>query len=150
MTQLSALEQLVAEAQDGGEVSEVIRPAAVLSEESARAVLAGLSDRDIQNDGEWSTQPARWERFQRLAGPAAPRIGEMVGYIQVIYGQPTRYDITLYRVVITPAGSRVGWTVQSLCDEALAHAGLTLATCPRASMKPPPKPFRMRDQRSAD
>lgn len=143
MAELSALEQLVAEAQDGGEVSEVIRPAAVLTEQSARTVLAGLADKDIQNDGEWSTQPARWERFERLTGPGAGRVGEMVGYIQVVYGQPTRYDITIYRVVITPTGSRRGWTVQSLCDEALAHAGLTLATCPRASLKPPPRPFQM-------
>jgi len=35
-----------------------------------------------------------------------------------------------------------GWTVESLCDEALGFGGLTLATCPRADLKPPPKPFR--------
>jgi hypothetical protein len=33
-------------------------------------------------------------------------------------------------------------TVASLCDEALKFGGLTLATCPRADLKPPPQPFR--------
>jgi hypothetical protein len=37
-------------------------------------------------------------------------------------------------------------TVQSLCDEALQHGGLTLDTCPRADLKPPPLPFRMGDR----
>jgi hypothetical protein len=39
---------------------------------------------------------------------------------------------------------RNGWSVTSLCDEALGYADLTLATCPRADVTPPPKPFRMR------
>jgi hypothetical protein len=33
-------------------------------------------------------------------------------------------------------------TVASLCDEALQFGGLTLETCPRADLKPPPQPFR--------
>jgi hypothetical protein len=32
--------------------------------------------------------------------------------------------------------------VESLCDEALAFGGLDLATCPRATLQAPPKPFR--------
>jgi len=65
-----------------------------------------------------------------------------IGTVQVAYGTPTRYEITIYRVTITEFGGRAGWTVASLCDEVLASGGLTLASCPRAELTPPPKPFR--------
>ena len=61
-----------------------------------------------------------------------------------MYGRPGRYDITVFRVTITRAGSATGWTVQSLCDEAFAYGGLTLAGCPRATLAAPPQPFRHR------
>jgi hypothetical protein len=62
--------------------------------------------------------------------------------LQVAYGTPTRYEITIYRATITTFGTVHGWTVESLCDEALDFGNLTLANCPRADLKPPPKPFR--------
>ena len=42
---------------------------------------------------------------------------------------------------MTAYGLRQGWTTTSLCDEAFAHAGLTLADCPRATLNPTPRPF---------
>jgi hypothetical protein len=45
-------------------------------------------------------------------------------------------------VTVTPVGTAAGWTVEKLCDEPLGYGGLTLASCPRAKMQPPPKPFR--------
>ena len=65
--------------------------------------------------------------------------------IQVAYGIPTRYEITIFRVTVSELGDRLGWTVESLCDEALGYGGLTLSTCPRASLAAPPRPFRFRD-----
>jgi hypothetical protein len=62
--------------------------------------------------------------------------------IQMAYGTPTRYEITIYRVTLTPVGTSAGWTVTSLCDEALGFGGLDVATCPRADLPAPPKPFR--------
>ena len=44
-------ELLMAEAYDEGVVSEVIRPAAIIPEESARTVLVELAIRDVQNNG---------------------------------------------------------------------------------------------------
>ena len=65
----------------------------------------------------------------------------MIGTIQVAYGTPTRYEITIYCATITAYASRLGWTVVSLCDAALFFGGLTLARCPRATLNQPPKPF---------
>jgi hypothetical protein len=63
--------------------------------------------------------------------------------MEVAYGTPTRYEITIYRATLTSTGTSAGWTVETLCDEPLSFGGLRLATCPRASLRPPPKPFRM-------
>jgi hypothetical protein len=66
----------------------------------------------------------------------------VIGTVQVAYGTPTRYEITIYRVTISQLGGHQGWTVARLCGEVLEAGELTLATCPRASLVPPPKGFR--------
>jgi hypothetical protein len=71
-----------------------------------------------------------------------PAASQWIGTLQVAYGTPTKYEITVYRATITRHGTEQGWTVSTLCDEALGFGGLELATCPGASLKPPPKPFR--------
>jgi hypothetical protein len=138
---MDMLELLVSAASgDEGAVSEVIRPAAIIPEESARTVLMELALRDQRSGGLWLAEPSLWRRFDRPAGPgAAP---DLMGSIQVAYGTPTRYEITLYRVTVTRQGAVAGWTVATLCDEALGFGGLTLADCPRAALSPPPSPFR--------
>lgn len=65
-----------------------------------------------------------------------------MGSIQVAYGTPTKYELTIYRVIITRRGHELGWSVESLTDEALGLGGLSLRECPRAELKTPPKPFR--------
>ena len=55
--------------------------------------------------------------------------------------EPEREKKAREVVTITAYASRLGWTVVSLCDAALSFGGLTLATCPRATMNQPPKPF---------
>jgi hypothetical protein len=47
-------------------------------------------------------------------------------------------------VTITPYGMEQSWNVDSLTDDALTWAGLTLATCPRAELTEPPRsdPFK--------
>ena len=113
-------ELLMAEAYDEGVVSEVIRPAAIIPEESARAVLVELALRDVQNGGVWQSEPSLWSRYDRSwEGYGAPGGAELIGTIQVAYGTPTRYEITIYRVTVTRFGTDQGWTVTSLCDEAL-------------------------------
>jgi hypothetical protein len=128
---------------DEGSVTEVIRPAAVVPEEAARTILVELSLNSVHAGGLWLGQPSRWDRFDApWAGPEDPAGAMLVGSIQVAYGTPTKYEITIYRVTITERGSHLGWSVQSLCDEALRFGDLTLAMCPRAQLTAPPKPFR--------
>lgn len=142
---MDAWEFLVAEAQDEGVITEVIRPAAVLPEESARAVLMQLALRDVRLGGVWDTEPALWRRFDGpwSGGHDSDRDAQMVGSVQVAYGVPTRYEITIFRATVTRVGSDQGWTVEALCDDALQYGALTLALCPRADLRPPPKPFRL-------
>jgi hypothetical protein len=137
------LEIFMTEAYDEGVVTEVIRPAAILPESAARAVLVEMAMHDVHAQGVWHAQPTLWRRFDRpWDGVDEPGSAELIGTMQVAYGTPTRYEITIYRATITRFGNVNGWTVESLCDEALGFGGLTLATCPRADLKPPPKPFR--------
>lgn len=135
-------ERLMAEAYDEGVVSEVIRPAAIIPEESARSVLVELALLDVQNDGVWQSEPSLWSRYdQPWKGHGSRGDAQLIGTIQVAYGTPTKYEITIYRVTVTRFGTQAGWTVTNLCDEALEFGGLNLACCPRATLSAPPKPF---------
>lgn len=132
----------------GSETSRVIRPAAVLREIEAKRVSDALLERDVANGGVWNVSPGMWQRYDRpWDGPAGlSGSAQLIGTIAVVYGSPSRFEITIYRVTVTAAGADAGWTVERLCDEALGHAGLTLATCPRAELAAPPTPdpFRRR------
>jgi hypothetical protein len=137
-------ELLVSEANDEGDVTAVIRPAAVVPEEAARSILMELSLRDVRIGGVWYAEPSVWRRYDRPwdATNGMPGESQLIGTMQVAYGTPTRYEITIFRATITKLGTDNGWQVQHLCDEALQYGGLSLATCPRADLKPPPRPFR--------
>lgn len=142
---LEALELLAEQAYDDGSITEVIRPAAIMPEAAARAVLAELALRDVRAGGCWLSSPTSWRRYDRAwDGPdGAPGSARLVGSIQVAYGTPTRYEITIFRATVTTIGAAMNWTVTLLCDEALSFGGLALSTCPRADLRPPPQPFRM-------
>ena len=137
-------ELLMAEAYDEGVVSEVIRPAAIIPEESARAVLVELAIRDVQNGGLWQSEPSLWSRYDRpWEGYGNPAGAELIGTDpgRLRHPDPVRdHDLPRHGHPATAPTS--GWTVESLCDEALAFGGLDLANCPRASLGAPPKPFK--------
>jgi hypothetical protein len=123
----------------------VIRPSAVLREVAARQVVAELERRDVARGGVWSATPGLWQRYDvPFDGVGGTRgSAQLVGSIAAVYGSPSRYDITIYRVTTTEAGRAAGWTVEALCDDALQYADLTLATCPRTELaSPAPDPFR--------
>ncbi len=128
---------------DSGSVSAVIRPAAIIPEDATRSILAAIALQDVQLGGHWQSEPSLWTRYDRPwqsrddAGAA-----QLIGTIQCAYGTPTRHEITIYRATVTRYGDGQGWTVESLCDDALALGGLTLASCPRAMLAAPPKVFR--------
>lgn len=126
-----------------GGVDEVIRPAAIVPEESARTILSVLEQQSVDRYGYWQATPREWSRYDTAGVDAegAP-VGALIGRIEAVYGAATRYDVTIHRVIVTPLGTDEGWTVERLCDEPLSYGGLSLATCPRAELSPPPKPFR--------
>lgn len=141
---MNEFERLMTELYDDGVVEEVIRPAAVLPEGAARLVLVELALRHIDAGGNWDASPTTWHRYDRprMLNDPAPIETRLVGTMQVAYGTPTRYEITVYRATVTKLGTEQGWTVESLCDEALGFGGLSLGTCPRAALTDPPQPFR--------
>jgi hypothetical protein len=104
-----------------------------------------LALRDVRLGGEWDTEPALWRRYDKAWSGThdSESPAQLLGSIQIAYGVPTRYEITIFRATVTKVGSDAGWTVESLCDDALQYGALTLASCPRADLMPPPKPFRL-------
>ena len=140
---MNEFERLFAEALDDGVVTEVIRPSAIVPEEYARLVLVEMALRDVSAGGHWSATPVLWKRYDRPAaeGETVPPDTNLLGTLQVAYGTPTRYDITIYRATVTRLGQDQGWSVETLCDEALSFGGLSLSSCPRADLSTPPKPF---------
>ena len=124
-------------------ITEVIRPAAIVPEAAARAILTGMATNSVHTGGCWLADPSCWARYD-YPWPAPDDRGQshLLGTIQVAYGTPTKYEITIYQVTITQYGAATGLTVAALCDEALGFGELTLAGCPRATLVAPPKPFR--------
>ena len=141
-----ALELLASTAYDDGAITQVIRPAAVLPELAARAVVAELMLCDARRDGVWVAEPTCWRRYDQSwdGADGGPGSAREIGALQIVYGMPGRYEITVFRVTVSAFGAELGWTVESLCGEAFGYGGLTLAACPRADLRPPPQPFRMR------
>jgi hypothetical protein len=138
------LELLLTEAYDDGVVTEVIRPAAIVPEDAARRVMMELALHDVRMGGQWWSEPTLWKRFDKPWDGSDGGAGsaELLGTMQIAYGVPTRYEITIFRATITRIGGQHGLTVNSLCDDALSFGGLTLATCPRADLNTPPPVFR--------
>lgn len=124
-------------------VFEVIRPAAVVSEDAARTILVELALRDVQAGGVWLAKPNLWSRWSEPWDAGGQNGSRLIGTVEVAYGTPSRYEVTIYRVSITDFGEGEGWTVRGLVDEALSLGGLTLDDCPRTHLPPPPPPVRL-------
>ena len=127
------------------EQTTVIRPSAVLADRDAHRVLEALEQRDVGKGGVWSASPGLWQRYDRPWDGVAGLRGtaQLVGTIGTVYGSPSKYDITIYRVTVSDHGAASGWTVERVCDDALQYADLSLASCPRTTLTAPaPDPFR--------
>ena len=126
-------------------VELVLRPSAVLPAWVAADVITGLESQDVSLGGVWSASVGLWQRYDRpWDGRWGARGGaQLVGAIGAVYGTPTRYDITIYRVTLTAHGRAEGWTHEALADDALRHGRVTLAQCPRARSSEAPAPLRL-------
>jgi hypothetical protein len=123
----------------------VIRPSALLRDQDAHRVLMALEERDVSRGGVWSASAGLWQRYDHAwEGDNGGRgDAQLVGTIGIVYGTPSKYDITIYRATVTEFGLGSGWTVDSLCNDALQYADLTLENCPRTTLiQPAPDPFR--------
>ena len=112
---------------------QVIRPAAIISDKAARVITDWLRLQDVRQGGRWRTTVSTWERFDfPWNGPAGqPGTSLPVGSVHVVYDQPRRYWATIFRVMVTPHGAALGYTVNGIADEALQQGELTLESCPR-------------------
>lgn len=144
LADMDKLELLISEAYGDGAVDAVIRPSAIVPEEAARTILAELAAQDVRMGGLWWAEATTWRRYDKPwdGTDRGPGTSELLGSLQIAYGMPTRYEITIFRVSVTRVGAQQGVTVESLCDEALSLGGLDLASCPRADLMAPPAPFR--------
>jgi hypothetical protein len=118
----------------------VIRPAAIIPAGAGYRIMRALTEADVSRGGVWNATAALWQRYD-LAwdGPGGSRgTSQLIGTICVAYDTPARYLITIYRVSLIDEAARLGWTTERLCDDALRYGGLSLATCPRAELGPPP------------
>jgi hypothetical protein len=126
----------------------IIRPAAILDERAAAQVLQQLRRLDVSAGGVWNATSSLWQRYDAPWDGVGGTRGDaqLLGSIAVMYDSPHRHEITVYKVNVSVFGIEQGWTVESLCDDALIWAGLTIATCPRAELGSPPEndPFRER------
>ena len=118
----------------------IIRPAAVLDEREALEVVKALEAHDVANGGLWQATTSLWQRYDRPWDGADGSRGsaELLGSIAVMYDTPARRQITIYKVTATEHGLDQGWSVDAICDDALAIAGVNLATLPRADLTAPP------------
>ena len=123
----------------------VIRPSALLKDKDAHRVLMALEERDVSRGGVWSASAGLWQRFDQAweADNGGKGEAQLIGTIGIVYGTPSKYDITIYRATVTEFGLEAGWSVDKLCDDALQYADLTLESCPRTTLtQPAPDPFR--------
>lgn len=117
-----------------------IRPAAILPIDAATRIVAALEKLDVSRGGVWNATPGVWQRYDKpWDGPLGSRgTAELVGSIAVVYDRPRRNEITVYKATLTAAGRLQGWTTDKICNDALAYADLTLASCPRDELTEPP------------
>lgn len=125
-------------------VSRQVRPAIVLPDREARALLAAAEREDVAEGGCFSAGPAG---VQVWSGPWNGRLGsrgtsEHHGSVDWSYDTPSRHWITVYRVLVTGRGEAVGATPESILGRVLGLADIaTPLECLRLLDPPAPDPF---------
>ena len=128
------------------DIEAILRPSAIVPAAAAVRVVETLEAMDVSKGGLWNATTSVWQRYDKPWTGGVRGDSQLIGTIAVVYDQPRHNEITIYKVTISEAAAKVGWTTDTLCDDALMHARLTLATCPRADLQQPPSkdPFKAR------
>jgi hypothetical protein len=127
------------------QVATQVRPAIVLPDREARALLAAAERADVSRDGCFSAGPAG---VQVWSGPWNGLLGrhgdsEHLGSVDWSYDTPSRHYITVYRVMVTAQGHARGETAESLLQRVMGLAGVEAPADALALPVPPPRdPFR--------
>ena len=126
-------------------VASQVRPAIVLPDREARALLAAAERQDVGRGGCLSAGPAG---VQVWSGPWNGLLGRHgdsahLGSVDWSYDTPSRHYITIYRVMVTAQGHAAGQTPDSLLQRVLGLAGVQAAPDALVLPVPPPRdPFR--------
>ena len=137
-------------------VAEEVRPTLVLREQQSRALLTAAAREDVGRGGCLSAGPAGIQVWSRpFDGPdGTPGTSELLGSVDWTYDTPIRHHVTIYRVVVTVAGSALGVAPSALLKRVLRSGGIEgeLAGSEVAAPSAPPQrdPFRaaLRRQRA--
>jgi hypothetical protein len=102
------------------------RPDVVLPVEGIRKVLYAANQSDVARGGAFSAGPAG---VQVWSGPwngptGGPGAAEHLGSVDWSYDTPATQYVTVYRIMLTAAGTDAGLTTDTLLGTVLALAGL--------------------------
>ncbi len=114
----------------GSSPATEVRDDVVLAAERARALLAEAAQRDVARGGVFSPGPAG---VQVWSGPwnavsGGPGTAEHLGSVDWSWDSPATGYVTVYRVMLTKAGSQRGLTTDALLTDVLALAGVDAPT----------------------
>lgn len=130
--------------QDRHGMATQVRPAVVLPDREARALLAAAEREDVSRGGCFSAGPAG---VQVWSGPWDGRLGsrgasEHHGSVDWSYDTPSRHWITVYRVLVTTRGEAAGANPASILERVLALADVQAPPdCLRMLQPPSRDPF---------
>ena len=126
-------------------LAQQVRPALVLQETEARALLAAAAREDVSRGGCFSAGPAGIQVWSGgWNGPGGSHgTARLLGSVDWSYDTPARHYITIYRVMVTVDGAGLGVGTDRLLKAVLDLAGI-VPSGNQVSMAPPPPrdPFR--------
>ncbi len=123
------------------EVRTEQQPDVVLGSHEARALLLAARDLDVSKGGCYSPGPAGVQVWDGPWNGIGGRVGTAshLGSVDWSWDQPAEGFVTIYRVLLTAAGSKAGLTTQALLDLVLQLTGLRPLTAvlplPRRSLE---------------
>jgi hypothetical protein len=124
-----------------------VRPALVLPEEQARALLDAANRKDVSRGGRFAASPAGvqvWSGpFDGIGGSRGSAVH--LGSVDWTYDTPAKHWALIYRAMVTEAGIAAGETTASILTHVLALTGLSIDG-DRITLPTPPvrDPFRNR------
>lgn len=145
--------RLVANAVAVPALTSAVRPALVLPERAARALLAGAREADVGAGGSFAAGPAGIQVWSGpFDGPGGSRgNAEHLGSVDWTYDTPVKHWAMIYRAMVTDGGLARGETTTSILQRVLALAGLTVEG-ERVQLAQPPvrDPFHRRVNLAAE